>query len=113
MAACASLLCDHCRLPGRCCTGFRVNAASMAEAETGLHALIAAATIATFDCHERPLIGVPFSPLYRHPERGWSFWCAMLGRDGRCLDYQHRPSLCRDYQPGVDELCAEHRKDAA
>lgn len=26
--------------------------------------------------------------------------CRMLDRNGRCIDYEHRPKICRDYAVG-------------
>jgi len=36
------------------------------------------------------------------------FDCTKLGADGRCMDYENRPELCRVYQPQEDALCAEY-----
>lgn len=59
------------------------------------------------DRAENVQLGLPFMPL-SHAENGaWRFWCPLLGRDGRCTDYENRPALCRTYQSGEDALCAE------
>lgn len=36
------------------------------------------------------------------------FGCNNLGKDGRCLDYDNRPELCRLYQAQQDALCCEY-----
>lgn len=107
--ACASLICDNCRLPGRCCTGFGLNAHSLLEAKTPLHALVWLATAYTGAVSGRTMLGLPFLPLWKEPRNGvWRFWCPLLTREGRCSDYENRPLLCRDYAPGSDQICAMH-----
>lgn len=106
MTACGALLCDHCRRPGRCCSGFALNL-EVSEEETALHLLVRLATILHQDCQGRPMLGAPFLPLYR-PGGEWRFWCPLLGHDGRCTDYENRPLLCAMFQPGADPLCEMH-----
>ena len=98
--ACASIACGACPRPGRCCTGFVLNGGMVPhEAATALEAQL------ELDAH-----GLPFSPLMRRPATGhWMLWCRNLTREGRCGDYENRPQLCADYQPGEDALCAMHR----
>lgn len=103
---CAEPLCDACRNPGRCCSGFGLNLPILAE-ETALDVLIRLARVEHRDCQGRPVVGAPFLPLYRTPER-WRFWCPLLGRDGRCTDYEHRPEVCALFKPGGDPLCVMH-----
>ncbi|MCK5607556.1 YkgJ family cysteine cluster protein [Candidatus Pacearchaeota archaeon] len=36
----------------------------------------------------------------------WWFTCPVLGKDGRCGDYENRPRVCKSFVPGGgDELC--------
>lgn len=35
----------------------------------------------------------------------WTFRCTNLLTNGRCGDYEHRPQLCRLYEPLQDGLC--------
>lgn len=103
-------LCDTCSQPGRCCTNFNLSGA-------GGYSL-------TFWDDDRPHFDrFPFFvPLYRSdqwtveggPETGrtyssWRWGCTNLGDNGRCLIYEDRPQLCRDYQPAQDGLCAEFK----
>jgi uncharacterized protein len=37
--------------------------------------------------------------------------CIWLGADGRCLHYDHRPQICRDFERGGD-VCRRIRRDA-
>ena len=106
MTACGALLCDRCWRPGRCCSGFALNL-EVNEEETALHLLIRLAAIVHSDCQGRPMLGVPFLPLYRTPGF-WRFWCPLLGPDGRCTDYETRPEVCAIFQPGEDPLCEMH-----
>jgi Fe-S-cluster containining protein len=102
-------LCARCRKPGHCCTGFHLGAGDFAKGGTFLEALIAAATVlhdASDGQHVQ--LGVPFLPLHQHQNGAWMWWCPNLGRDGRCVIYEDRPGLCRDYAPGQDRLCIMH-----
>lgn len=102
MKACDTLLCDNCKRPGRCCSGFALN--FVHQPETNLEALVALATA----WPSNGALGLPFMPLWRTRAHHWLYWCPLLGRDGRCTDYENRPDLCRTYQAGSDMLCAMH-----
>ena len=54
------------------------------------------------------MVGLPFMPLMTRPDGRWLLWCPVLGRDGRCTDYENRPALCRSFEAGSDPLCAMH-----
>jgi Fe-S-cluster containining protein len=99
-------LCEACRNPGQCCSGFPLTG-PLAPAETYLEALIDLATVSYNDStwQNGLAIGLPFLPLFK-ASNGWRYWCPTL-KDGRCSDYEHRPQLCRSYQPGCDRMCAE------
>ena len=95
-------LCDKCRLQGRCCIGVALGGGEWMKGSTTLE------VIAALVQHD-PLgrLALPFLPLWR--SKGvWMFWCPLLGRDGRCTSYGYRPTVCIEYPPGLDELCAEH-----
>lgn len=100
-------LCDVCTRPGRCCSGFVLNA-SWANDVTALEALAGLASCDPLNRDDRaPAYGLPFLPLYKDPKGWWRFWCPNLGRDGRCGDYENRPQVCRDFVPeSGDALCA-------
>lgn len=100
-------LCDRCRNPGKCCSHFALNFDN-AKHDTELKVLIMMATATVRDAGGRQTTGLPFMPLYRNAEGIWRLWCPLLGRDGRCTDYAHRPDICAQYQPGQDPLCAEY-----
>src|SRR4051794_11155545 len=40
----------------------------------------------------------------------YNYSCTKLQEDGRCGDNENRPQLCRDYQPGTDNLCVFAKK---
>jgi len=53
---------------------------------------------------------LPFNPIGLEPtktgSKTWWFTCPLLGKDGKCGDYENRPDLCRRFVPGNgDELC--------
>ena len=103
--ACAGLACAACPRPGRCCTNFLLN--MRGEEGDADPAAVLARLHSRPQPHEdgetRPL---PFLPLWQHATGKWFWWCPKLTREGRCGDYDRRPSLCRAYQPGQDALCA-------
>jgi Fe-S-cluster containining protein len=121
MGACASLLCDNCRQPGRCCTGFYLGDMG----ETALDALVSMATmlsvttadgrsagsrelvVVAAETDTDVMLGLPFMPLFKHRPGAWHFWCPLLVK-GRCSDYENRPALCRSFDAGSDTLCAMH-----
>ena len=126
--ACASLLCDNCIKPGRCCTGFGFGI-DWPDAETALEALVFLATVMSgmtacgmtwgrkavagketpVSLDSSVMIGLPFMPFIRKPVGSvwiWDFWCPVLGLDGRCSGYDDRPALCRKFEAGSDPLCA-------
>ena len=119
MTACASLLCDACSNPGRCCAGFHLPIAE--DAGTVLEALVAAATVRVGTTRggrsvklgedgdgsghlASAEVGLPFLPLWRTPGGLWRWWCPNLV-GGRCAIYEDRPTLCRRYAAGSDGLC--------
>lgn len=62
---------------------------------------------------------LPFVPLRRmwyeapngaHKPKDcvWLFRCPKLGEDGRCTVYEHRPEVCRVYEPGEDVMCVHY-----
>jgi Fe-S-cluster containining protein len=51
---------------------------------------------------------MPFLPAEQDENGEWRFACPLLGADGRCTDYERRPQICRNYEPGQDGLCALH-----
>lgn len=90
--------CDTCRHPGRCCVGFAITA--VPRGLTGLEAM------AWIEEHtNQPLT---YMPLFRDRGGVWRWWCPLLDvKTGRCGDYEHRPSMCRSFEPRQDALCAE------
>ena len=97
-------LCDSCRAPGACCRALTLmgddGPLGPDRSSLELTALMA-------------LSWLPFAPLLRHTDGVMVFWCSNLRRDGRCADYGHRPSLCRDYAEGSGVICAESPDFAA
>lgn len=100
-------LCDACSKPGACCRSFLLiaNGATLTswddEGEAG------ALSVAKGQ-------GLPFVPNEKREtyldESGraysaWNYRCPLLTESGRCGDYENRPQLCRDYEPGTDGLC--------
>ncbi len=124
MTACASLLCDNCSRPGRCCTGFHLPVTE--HARTPLEALVVMATVSVGTTqdgrsvllgpdwrggHDGSLasaeVGLPFMPLSLEPGGNWRWWCPNLV-DGRCSIYEARPTLCRQFVAGSNRLCVMH-----
>lgn len=108
--ACASIACDHCPKPGKCCRYFvlwvrDVNGDKRALGQASPdcrpdHGLEVLAMLAEYE--------MPFDILFREASGSFTFWCPNLGRDGRCTDYENRPSPCRSFQPAMEPLCAIH-----
>ena len=101
-------LCDKCRLPGRCCSGFGVN-----DRYNRLTTLEVLADLVSIDKNSTGnWLGLPFVPLYRTPKGKWLLWCPLLDSNGRCSIYEDRPMYpCVDYKPGQDLLCVMHDKN--
>lgn len=101
-------LCDSCFAPGACCKGFILNTWwAHAPDLTKLEVL---ARLACADPMEDPRVGLPFIPVERRAVDGyWTFECVLIGADGRCTEYETRPQLCRDFEPGSDRLCVHWR----
>lgn len=116
MTACASLLCDNCVRPGRCCKGFHLGGGGFGRGKTKLEVLVMLASVVTvLSDSGRPhiaaksgpaYIGLPFLPDQVDAGGAWLFMCPLLGQDGRCTEYEARPPLCRSYEAGSDPLCA-------
>lgn len=100
--------CDTCPKPGNCCNDFVLNGVTVWTRPLRFHK----------DSWEEGAFkymrdqGMPFQPLRideRFPEQdgevGVRWMCPVLTPAGRCGDYDNRPQLCRDYQPGDDRLC--------
>lgn len=51
-------------------------------------------------------------PLYQDTDGKWTFWCDAW-KHGRCSIYDHRPSMCRTYEPQSDILCWHHDETTA
>ena len=97
-------ICDICHRKGSCCVNFTLSGITLEAYPTQLHALVRTAQA-----------GLPFLPNGTNAMWGdedfkgnhWTFACPLLGSDGRCTDYEHRPFYpCGDYQPQEDHRCA-------
>jgi Fe-S-cluster containining protein len=99
--------CDRCHRKGSCCEGFTLSSLFKDAYPTQLHALVHTAEI-----------GLPFVPtgdnadMWLGPDVAlgdrWLFSCPLLGKDGRCTEYETRPHACVQYSPSTDSLCALH-----
>lgn len=92
-------LCDSCYAPGACCKHFTL----FGRAEPGDRGLPldegnAARAIAYH--------GLPFEVI---ADAGGAVRCSRLLPSGRCGDYENRPQMCRDLEPGLDPLCVHWR----
>lgn len=111
-------LCNACRQPGACCSGFQLNGGAFGRGLSHLELLIKLGTIvatrppqgATNPNNDGDDFGLPFLPFYRASDGAWRFWCPNLGLDGRCTDYDHRPHLCANFEAGSNVLCIRHRR---
>ena len=64
---------------------------------------------------------LPFRPLElsavngageKIAEKIWWFTCPLLGKDGKCGDYENRPNTCKNFVPGNgDMLCLIQPED--
>lgn len=102
--------CDTCPKPGSCCNDFQ------------LHGKTTTTVFPENDWEGRASIWLkrhelPFLPLRIDRDATFTdpvpdghvairYMCPKLSPEGRCGDYENRPPLCRDYQPGQDRLCA-------
>lgn len=97
--------CETCRAPGNCCKGFVLSIGKVPvdgwreRAQAAVDGRGLPFRAVSIRIHERHDEGDSVTPV---------FDCTLLGPDGRCTDYENRPSLCRTYQPGEDPLCAEY-----
>lgn len=110
--------CDTCRDPGYCCRNFTIGTvfpAKMHRDEVDKH--IAEGTCPWTgepDGEKTPFMH-PMRITSRYIYRGqrkphgvkWGFECDRLGKDGRCMQYEDRPPMCRNYEPKEDLLCIE------
>lgn len=99
--------CDTCPKPGNCCNDFSLTGGGSIWAKGfSVDSWMEGGTQYMKD------IGLPFLPL-RIDEKIESvggevalrYTCPLVTPAGRCGDYENRPQLCRDYQPGDDRLC--------
>lgn len=125
----ADSMCNRCTLPGKCCIGFDLDYAPLNRCETSEQVLDILGNVVTYNPGCVAMInppadtednlrssgntdvrrGLPFQPLLRRSNGVWRFWCPVLDiKTGRCGDYENRPALCRNYEPGSDKLCAMH-----
>lgn len=92
--------CDACSDPGYCCKRLMLGGVTEEAFPSKLEALVISAAW-PFEP-----TGLPFLPV-TVVSGIWLFTCPVLDWDtGRCSDYENRPSLCRNYQPKSDALCA-------
>ena len=115
-------ICDSCRDPGYCCRDFTINVvfpADMPRAEVDKH--VAEGTDPwgedgrMLDAEKTPFfhatrIATRYIFRGQHKPHGvtWGFNCDRLGTDGRCMQYEDRPQVCRHYPPKEDFLCIEY-----
>jgi len=105
--AAARMLCGSCPDPGSCCRDIRLwsgNDHVFGGAVTRLDALVALATVE----HSDPWmgnVGLPFVPERRDADGMWVLSCPRLTPEGRCGDYEGRPTLCRSHVAGLAEPC--------
>ena len=69
--------------------------------------MVALASFVSYDCNDNTTVSLPFYPLWNPEGKGWKLWCVNLTSEGRCGDYDHRPALCRDFEPGQNSLCVK------
>jgi len=96
--------CNRCVSPGWCCKNFQINRDfPIGKTVDEMRAWAAANGVGMF-------APVCASEYWKTPEtERWVFSCTKLGADGRCMIYESRPPVCRDYEPGTDRLCVHAR----
>ena len=96
--------CDTCRDPGACCKRLMLGGVTEKAFPTKLEAQAIAAAW-PFEPTGLPFIAV--RPVDGH----WVFTCPLLDWEtGRCTEYETRPTLCRDFEPLSDPLCAMYEE---
>ena len=55
-------------------------------------------------------LGLPYRRFYQEKTGRWRYLCPLLGLDGRCKDYAHRPAPCRALTPGEAKPCCHYVK---
>ncbi len=109
--------CDTCRQPGACCTdifisrdtwpgtvwadGWKEQAQSFLDGALPGHPFVPHRLAIAEGEMRDPAATAPYGTVF------WS--CRNLLPSGRCGDYENRPQLCRNYQPGQDAMCVEFK----
>lgn len=103
-------LCDMCHRPGACCRDFVLSVPFLNDQPIELEWR---AFVERMEPRSGPLM--QFVPTRRHvcldpaneiPGNSyWRFKCTALRPNGRCGIYENRPSPCRTYAAGSDNLC--------
>jgi Fe-S-cluster containining protein len=108
-------LCDQCFAPGQCCKSLNLIDPHTREAVSTWAGDGEAAA-------QMKLFGLPFEVADTHgpwiadetserPGKEYVIhrWrCPLLNPDGRCGDYENRPTLCRSFEPALDRLCVHY-----
>ena len=99
----APSLCDDCTAPGRCCRSFGIT----------LWAGTAEDAAEIFADRGYPFAVVAYDGPYTDEESRRDYGrvtceCPHVV-EGRCAIYDHRPQVCRNFEPTSDRLCVFHR----
>lgn len=106
-------LCDSCFDRGSCCRNIRLS--YKVAFGNKLEALVWLATVQSCEGE----IGLPFIPRdlvqvkwnsgrdesQRPLDLEWTYDCVYLAEDGKCGNYENRPSLCETFRAGRDFPC--------
>lgn len=104
--------CDQCPKPGACCRDIRLffpngdEVTTWADEPLAVYRMLAERRLPFMPSAVGDIFTAP--PDADEPGREYCTWvyqCPVLGLDGRCLDYENRPALCRHLQPGESDPC--------
>jgi Fe-S-cluster containining protein len=112
-------LCDTCKRPGHCCSGFMLGGGSFPPARTReeaqaqidkqlMHRVDGTLQISPFELmYLENFLQADHVTGIKDWVAGWKMRCTKLV-NGRCSIYDTRPQLCKDYAPATDSLCFHH-----
>lgn len=106
--------CDTCPKPGNCCTGFYLSGWELRSPDLTNSPNWYEKAQEVLKGYKYPFFKpIELTSTVRRTDnevidKGVRVGCTLLTTEGRCGDYENRPSLCRVYEPKSDPLCALH-----
>jgi Fe-S-cluster containining protein len=101
--------CDTCPVPGHCCRWMYLNGGAFPRGDTVEEAQASIDEHNAYMADKVAANPISMKPLFKNSNAGWVVWCPNLNqKTGRCMDYENRPDLCKDFEPGSAPLCILH-----